>query len=434
MAYNTITVMGLGFVGLTTALGFATKGNQVYGYDIDEERVAQLRNQMVPFAEPGLDRALKETLGNTFHLASDLQGAVLQSDYIFLCVGTPCMETGEADLGYLNGAIDSIAKGLGTRKQVLIVKSTVPPSTTRDKVVPYVENLGVNWELTKIANNPEFLREGYCWNDFMNPDRIVCGVGDQQSEELLRNLYGDFNCPFYGVSYNTAEFIKYLSNSMLATMISYANEMSIIADQIGGIDVKNSFEILHEDKRWNGCNMKSYVYPGCGYGGYCLPKDTVALHANAVSHGYEPELLGNVIRINEEMPRYFVHKIQREFGNATDIGILGLSFKPESDDVRMSPAAAIISLLLKETSYTIHAYDPIAMKQFRRVYEYPIVYHENKEEVCACCDHIVVVTMWKEFLTLRQDYEKKHIIDCRYKIEQREASTYGKSDDMHDYS
>lgn len=276
-----ITIMGLGFVGLTTGLGFAKKGFTTYGFDIIPERLNSLKNHKVPFFEPHLEDILKETLGKTFLLDVPFEEAVAKSDAVFFCVGTPEKDDGSADLQYLLAAIEQVINVKTGRFQVLVTKSTVPPSTVSNEVIPFVlEKLDAAGDRKAgFASNPEFLREGYCWEDFINPDRIVIGVEDEQSRKILEKLYEPFNAPVHFVNYNTSEFIKYLSNTLLSTMISYSNEMSMIAHAIGDIDIKNAFRILHEDKRWFGspAQMKSYVYPGCGYGGYCLPKDTSAL-------------------------------------------------------------------------------------------------------------------------------------------------------------
>ena len=249
-----VTVFGLGFVGLTTAVGFAEKGITVYGFDVDSARVDIIGNGKLPFFEPGLDKALIRNLNRTFYIADSIEHAVEESDCVYYCVGTPYSEGGQADLTYLYSAVDTTLRCIhDERFRVLVIKSTVPPSTTREKVIPYIESKGFDvGNNIGVANNPEFLREGYCWDDFMNADRIVLGVSDNRSEEILRNLYEGFDIPVYAVSPNTGEFIKYLSNALLATLISYANEMSVIADTIGDIDVAEAFHILHMDKRWGG--------------------------------------------------------------------------------------------------------------------------------------------------------------------------------------
>lgn len=411
----TITVFGLGFVGLTTALAFAEHNNTVYGVDVDDKRANMIRSGRLPFVEPGLDEALHRHIDKKFFISNDVEESVKNSDFIFLCVGTPCRDNGEADLRYIYSAIDMFASIINDGKyRVVVIKSTVPPSTTSEMVIPYLEKKGLFPGATfSVANNPEFLREGYCWDDMINADRIVCGVLDSKAEDMLRSLYSSFNTPFFAVTLNTGEFIKYLSNTFLSTLISYSNEMSKIADAIGGIQIREAFEILHLDKRWKGSNMTSYLYPGCGFGGYCLPKDTQAMYAKASSKGYEPLILKNVIETNKSMPKFMADKIFRVSKKTDKIGILGLSFKPGSDDVRDSPSAKIIKILLDEGYTNIGAYDPLANEQFMNEYKFNIKYYSTLKEICENSDIAVLVTAWDEFRILEKEYKGK-IIDCRY--------------------
>ncbi|APF26177.1 UDP-glucose 6-dehydrogenase [Clostridium sporogenes] len=413
----TITVFGLGFVGLTTALAFAEKGNKVYGYDINSERSKLIENGKLPFVEPGLDSALTKHINKNFTVVNNIEIAVKESDFIFLCVGTPCKENGEADLKYIYSVIDMISSYLNDGKyKVVVIKSTVPPSTTSERVMSYLEEKGLKVsEKFSVANNPEFLREGYCWDDMMNSDRIVCGVSDKKGQEMLSLLYENFNTPFFAVSLNTGEFIKYLSNTLLATMISYSNEMSKVADVIGDIQIKEAFKILHMDKRWKTGNMSSYVYPGCGYGGYCLPKDTEAMYQKSTLKGYEPMILKNVISINNSMPDFMADKIMKVISKEDKIGILGLSFKPGSDDVRDSSSAKIIRILIDKGYKNILAYDPIANIAFREKYKFnEINYCNDIDSVCNDSDILVLATAWDEFKNIKKEYPNKKIIDCRY--------------------
>ncbi|AVP64061.1 UDP-glucose 6-dehydrogenase [Clostridium botulinum] len=412
-----ITVFGLGFVGLTTALAFAEKGNKVYGYDTDNIRAETIKNGVLPFVEPGLDNALAKHINNGFTIVNDPKSAVSESDFIFLCVGTPCGEKGEADLKYIYSVIDNIYLQLNDDKyRVVVIKSTVPPSTTSERVIPYLKNKGLEvGEKFTVANNPEFLREGHCWDDMINADRIVCGVSDKKGEDMLLSLYENFNIPFYAVSLNTGEFIKYLSNTLLATMISYSNEMSKVAYTIGDIQIKEAFKILHMDKRWKTGNMSSYVYPGCGYGGYCLPKDTQAMYEKSTSKGYEPMILKNVIKVNNSMPDFMTDKIIRDINEEDKVGILGLSFKPGSDDVRDSSSAKIIKILIDKGYKNILVYDPIANKVFKEKYKFKeIDYYNDIDSLCNNSDILVLATAWNEFIDIKEKYPNKKIVDCRY--------------------
>lgn len=412
-----VTVFGLGFVGLTTALGFAHLGYKVYGVDVDEKRKEILKSGNIPFFEPFMEDILKENLNKNFFIADDVEKAVKESDYIFYCVGTPYGKEGSADLTYLFNAIDTTIDAINDDKfRVLVTKSTIPPSTTAEKIYPYVKSKGKKAENIGVANNPEFLREGHCWKDFIEADRIVLGCNDERSKEMLMDLYRPMNLPIKCVSHSTGEFIKYLSNSLLATLISYSNEMAQVADAIGGIEVSEAFKILHMDKRWNDCNMTSYVYPGCGYGGYCLPKDTCALYSQAKQKGFEPNILKNVIDTNNSRANTIVDNISKGLDTDKAIGILGLSFKPESDDVRDTPSAKIIKGLIDKGYKNIYAYDPIAVDEFKSKYpELNLMYCSSARDVYDSTDVLVIATAWEEFKKVPSFGDKK-IIDCRYML------------------
>lgn len=410
-----VTVFGLGFVGLTTALGFAHLGYNVYGIDIDEKRKDTLRNGKIPFFEPYMEDVLNEHLDKNFFVADDVEEAIKNSEYVFYCVGTPYGEMGSADLTYLFSAIDTTIDAIKDEKfRVLVIKSTIPPSTTAEKIYPYVKSKGKVAENIGVANNPEFLKEGHCWKDFTEADRIVLGCNDKISEDMLVSLYKPMGIPVKCVSHSTGEFIKYLSNTLLATLISYSNEMAQVAESIGEIEIPEAFKILHMDKRWNNCTMTSYVYPGCGYGGYCLPKDTNALYSQANAKGFDPQILKNVIHTNNNTSKVVAKKITNGLNKDEAIGVLGLSFKPESDDVRDTPAAKIINSMIEDGYKNIYTYDPIAIKQFKEKYpNIDVNYCENAKEVYDNSEVIAVVTAWEEFKNIKE-FGNKRIIDCRY--------------------
>ena len=414
-----VTVIGLGFVGLTTALGFAEYGHKVYGIEVNPERMATIKSGKLPFFEPGLDEALVRHLNRNFLPTTDWEMAVRESDYVYYCVGTPYGEDGQADLTYLYGALEQTLAAIHDDKfRVLVTKSTIPPSTTEQRIIPFLKERGcLIPEKLGVANNPEFLREGHCWDDFINADRIVLGVSDERSEKMLRKLYAKADAPVYSVSLNTGEFIKYLSNTSLACLISYANEMSKAADAIGGIDVANAFRILHMDKRWQTGTIRSYFYPGCGYGGYCLPKDTNAFYAVAKRAGFDGQILKNVIETNDSMPVTAANRIAHAAGGDmnTCIGILGLSFNPGSDDVRDTPSAKIIGELNKMGYENIVAYDPVAMDEFQKHYAVKLQCCPACEDVLRKADVLAITTAWPEFRDLKERTEKP-IVDCRYML------------------
>lgn len=413
-----IAVIGLGFVGLTTALGFSQKGNKVYGYDINQKQMGIIKSRKIPFFEKGLQEALENNLHKNFMLADSLESAIKSSNIIILCVGTPSDDKGKADLKYIKSALDTILANTDkTDKKVIVIKSTIPPSTTEKDLIPYIEQKKfVIGKDIFLANNPEFLREGYAWNDFINPDRIVIGTNDDYTKTIMSKIYSNFNTPVYFVSLNTGEFIKYLSNTFLSTLISYSNEMSMIADSIGGIDTKSAFKIFHEDKRWYGvpANMQTYAYPGCGFGGYCLPKDTQALIQKASEFGYVAKILTNVLAVNTEIKPYWIQKIQQNTQKDEQIAILGLSFKPDSDDIRETPALEIVKLLLKNGFNNIIAYDPISNDNFDKAYGLPIKYANSLGKAIENSNTIIITTGWKEFRDNKNRYKNKNIFDLRY--------------------
>ncbi len=410
-----VTVVGLGFVGLTTALGLAEYGHTVYGVETDLDRLATIQSGRLPFLEPGLGDALERHLGGNFIPTAELREAVERSEIIFYCVGTPCGPDGQADLTALFHAMEQTLDVIvDDTFRVLVVKSTVPPTTTEKRIVPFAAARGKN---LGVANNPEFLREGRCWEDFIHADRIVLGVGDSLTEERLRALYKPSGVPIYAVSRNTAEFIKYLSNTVLACLISYANEMSLAADAIGDVDVAGAFRILHKDRRWQNGSIRDYFYPGCGYGGYCLPKDTSAFYAAARCAGFDSRILQEVIRTNEGMPEQTAARIIRAAGSSPEacIGILGLSFNPNSDDVRDTPSAKIIQALNEAGYCNILGYDPVAMAAFERQYDLAYRCAAGLEEVLEKADVLAITTAWREFAGLKTRTSKP-IVDCRYML------------------
>ena len=413
-----VAVIGLGFVGLTTALGFARKGFPVRGFDAAERITRSLRAGRLLFHEPHLPEQLRALAGRRFFICRSLAEAVAEADVIFYCVGTPQSRSGAADVSFLQRAVGDTLKALPPgRKPALVIKSTVPPGTTARSIVPLFARAGRTiGRNIGLANNPEFLREGVAWEDFIQPDRVVIGAGDDLSFDAVAKLYEPFHTRVCRVTPSTAEFIKSVSNALLATLVSFANETSMVADAIGDIDVKAAFQTLHLDRRWSGepAKMTGYLFPGCGFGGYCLPKDIAALLHTARVAGVKADVLRGVISANDAIARYFVEKIVRATKARTRIGILGLSFKPGSDDVRETPAARIIGLLLKRGRKNLIAYDPMANESYRRAYHHPIKYANNLAQVVKQVGAIVVLTAWPEFRAAKGRFEGKLVFDGRY--------------------
>jgi len=421
-----ITVVGLGFVGLTAALGFAVKGHEVYGIEKDDLRREQIAGGHIPFYEPGMQEQLERQLNRRLFIRADQRGCAGKSDCVFYCVGTPVGENGGADLVYLFAALKETLSLLPSGKSyfsednhypekvpVLVIKSTVPPGTMRDRVRPFVCAAGlVPGRDVELANNPEFLREGRSWEDFMQADRLVIGAETDRGFETVSAVYRDFDAPAERVSPTTAEFIKYLSNSMLAAMISYSNEMANAAAQIGDIEIGRAFHILHQDRRWEQNTMSSYVYPGCGYGGYCLPKDTQAMLCAGERAGADMPLLDAVIRTNRNMPEILSDRLLAGAGSDVRIGILGLAFKPFTDDVRDTPAAKLIACLRRRGITMIMAYDPMAENEFLRHYkDLDVECPGDLNRMIGDCDRLAILTAWPEFRVFA-DWE--NVWDFRY--------------------
>ena len=407
-----ICVIGLGFVGLSTALSFADKGEIVYGYDIDKERIGIVSKGQSPFFEPGIKEALTRCLNRTFLVKDSLSEYISECEVIMLCVSSNSCEDGSVDLRAIFNVCDNLIKLLPLNSSAtIVIKSTVPPGTLRDRITERFTSVGRKDLAENLASVPEFLREGFAWHDVTEPDRIVVGTNSEISLRRLNKLYEKYNVPIMAVTPNTSEFIKYLSNSLLATLISYSNEMSQFADQIGDIDVKKAFEILHMDKRLAGTGIAPYIYPGCGYGGYCLPKDTNALFYVL---GKPHSLLENVIRINESRVEYLADYIVSNTQPTEKIAMLGLSFKPDSDDLRESPALKMIATLQRKGRSVSCAYDPLVKSDNLKNLGVSLMLAASAQEAIGNSDVVMIMTSWREFISL--DYTSVKLFDCRYII------------------
>ena len=413
-----IGVIGLGFVGLTTALGFSESGISTIGFDINDSKLDLIKSGRIPFYEPDLKEVLSGNLSKNFFIAESIEQLIDSSDTIFLCVGTPKDSQGGADLSQIRSVLDAISKReIEHGKKIILIKSTVPPSTT-DKMEEYIyaENPKLKNKLL-VGMNPEFLREGHAWEDFMNPDRIVVGInGDREDRKKIMEIYRGFKKDVIFTNPRTAEFLKYLSNTLLSTLISYSNEMSMVAKKIGEIDVEKAFKLLHLDKRFSGnpANIVSYIYPGCGYGGYCLPKDTEAIAKLSIDLGFRPELLESNLLMNSKIMNFLLSDFINEHKDrSTKIGILGLAFKPNSDDIRETPALQCIKILQNEGYHDIIVYDPMAMTNFAQTYpKLGIAYSENVNELLSKSEVVLILTAWSEFAGL--DYTNKNVYNFRY--------------------
>ena len=394
-----ICVIGTGYVGLVTGTCFADMGNEVTCLDVEESRISNLKQGIMPIYEPGLEQMVSHNVNSgRLKFTTNYEDALKNAEFAFIAVGTPSGVDGEADLQYVRSAAESIAD-LVHHPIIVINKSTVPVGTG-DWVTEIIKKQRGGKPLEfSVVSNPEFLREGSAINDFMNPDRVVLGSTDFEAANQVAKLYLPLRATIQITDLRTAEMIKYASNAFLATRISFINEIANVCEEMGA-DVLEVAEGMGLDKRIG----HSFLDAGLGWGGSCFPKDVKALAHMAVLHGTHPQLLQAVMEINRNQRRRTVVKLRRALGSLNDkvIGILGLSFKPNTDDIREAPALEIIHLLQNEGAM-IKAYDPQAMENAKT--EVPLVtLCKNPYEVADEADALVLATEWNEFKQL--DFEK----------------------------
>lgn len=390
-----ICVVGTGYVGLVTGTCFADLGNEVTCLDVDPERINKLLNGEMPIYEPGLEQIVVQNVrSGRLHFSTDYPEALKGAEFAFIAVGTPSGTDGEADLQYVRSAAEAIADNVNW-PIVVINKSTVPVGTG-DWVAEVINQRRGGSPLEfSVVSNPEFLREGSAISDFMNPDRVVLGSLNRNAAEKVSVLYQPLRCNIMITDLRTAEMIKYASNAFLATRISFINEIANICEALGA-DVTEVSRGMGLDKRIG----PSFLDAGLGWGGSCFPKDVKALEHMAVLHGTQPQLLQAVMEINRNQRRRAVMKLRKSLGslNEKTIGILGLAFKPNTDDIRESPALEIIHLLQNEGAH-VKAYDPQAEETASKVIN-NVKLCENAYEVAEGADALVLATMWNEFKQL----------------------------------
>lgn len=399
-APQNVAVIGAGHVGLTTAVAFSEVGYKVTAMDSNKEKIAQLREGTPPFHEPGLEELLARNLRRKrLSFTGEIAEAVACADYIFICVGTPPKASGEPDLS----AVEKVGRQIGralTGYKLIIEKSTVPVQTGRwlEKTIRVHAKRGVPFD---VVCNPEFLREGSAVHDALHPDRIVIGVESDKARKAMEKLYAPFNAPVLFCDIQTAEMIKHASNAFLSTKISYINAIALLCDAVGA-DVEKVAEGMGLDPRIG----RQFLNAGIGYGGFCFPKDLQAFIRIAREAGYDFRLLKEVARINDDTRRRFVQRVKQELWVLKDkkIAVLGLSFKPGTDDMRFAPSLDVIRLLQAEGAQ-VSAYDPVAAAaaqgQLKEVAVAGSVYDALRGAHAAC-----VVTEWEEFLRL--DWRKAH--------------------------
>ena len=392
-----ICVIGTGYVGLVGAAIFSDWGNEVIGVDIDIDKIERIKKGEMPIYEPGLSEiVLKNISENRLSFTTSISEGVRNSDVVFICVGTPQSETGDADLSAVWKVAADIGKNLNDYK-VIVTKSTVPVGTNEKIKKLIKENLIENVDFD-IVSNPEFLREGYSVEDMKNPDRTVIGSDSEKALSIMRSLYDHLGKPILECDLRSAEMIKYASNAFLASKISFINEMAQICER-SGADVSVVSKGMGLDNRIG----PRFLNAGIGYGGSCFPKDVAALYKTSTDQAYDFKLLRGVMEVNEIQKNYFVSKVIRYFGknlSERTMGVLGLAFKENTDDIRDSVAIEIVKQLRGLGAY-IKVFDPQAMFNAKKVLgETSIKYCLDKYEAIENSDALVILTEWKEFANL----------------------------------
>ena len=392
-----IAVIGTGYVGLVTGACFAEFGTSVTCVDVDAEKIARLNDGQIPIYEPGLDQLVaKNKQAGRLSFTTDTRSAVEQSLVIFLAVGTPPKEDGSADLRHIEEAARDVARYMNGYK-VVVTKSTVPVGTGEHLRRLISEHQGGKFDFG-IVSNPEFLREGAAIDDFMRPDRVVIGSRDEAAIAIMRDLYRPLyliETPVVITSLEAAELTKYASNAFLATKISFINEIANLCDRIG-CDVHDVARAMGMDNRIG----RYFLHPGPGYGGSCFPKDTTALLSVAREYGSECLIVGAAVEVNLRQRRRMVEKIEGLLGGVggREVAVLGLSFKPETDDMREAPSVDIVRALL-ERGARVRAYDPVAAEQARKVLP-EVEYALDEYAAAAGADCLVFMTEWNQFRAL----------------------------------
>lgn len=422
-----IAVIGTGYVGLVSGACFAEFGTDVICVDVDAAKIEKLNNGVIPIYEPGLDTIVKKNVeAGRLHFTTDIKAAVEQAQVVFLAVGTPPQADGSPDMSYYRQAAKDVAEAMNGYK-VLVTKSTVPVGTGKWLRTFVADNLKIETEFG-VASNPEFLREGAAIADFMRPDRVVIGSNEDRAVEVMKELYRPLyliETPIVITSLEAAELIKYAANAFLATKITFINEVANLCDAIG-CDVHDVARGMGMDNRIG----RKFLHPGPGYGGSCFPKDTRALTTVADQYGVETRIVDAVIEANERQRDAMIPKIERLVGdlNGKKIGMLGLSFKPETDDMRESPAIEIIAELIKRGA-TVKAFDPVAMEESRH-FVTGIEYATDEYDAIDGADAMVIVTEWNQFRALDLERVKSlltspRIADLRNIYEPKEMREMG---------
>ncbi len=437
-----ITIVGTGYVGLITGVCLSSKGHKVINVDINTKIVECINKSEPHFHEKGLPELLKKVILNkNFSASTSLEKALNVSEVVIVAVGTPS-KNGDIDLSYVKSVSEKIGTYMKTSKNKIcvIIKSTVIPGTT-DHIIKNIIEKNSNLVHTDfgLGMNPEFLKEGSAIYDFMNPDRIVFGYEDDKALNILKNLYKPWDCKKILVNTRTAEFIKYANNTILASQISLSNELSLLASRLTKVDFTKVIDGVQSDYRWNPKyenksikpEILSYQIPGCGYGGSCFPKDVEAISALGLKKGIDMVMTNAITKVNSKQPYQVVSLIEQTYGSikSKKILLLGLSFKPETDDVRESPSIKIIeSIYNLDAQITVH--DPIALKNFKKKvgHIFPKIISTSNWKNCIDQNEIIIIaTNWDEYRDLMKlNVSRKLIFDCRrlFKPDEIECSQY----------
>ena len=394
-----IVIVGTGYVGLVSGTCFSEMGVDVTCVDVDRKKIDKLRQGIIPIYEPGLEELVSKNVNaGRLHFTTDLREILDEVEVVFSAVGTPPDEDGSADLKYVLEVARSVGQNM-KKYLVIVTKSTVPVGTAlkvKNAIQEELDRRGVNIEFD-VASNPEFLKEGAAVHDFMSPDRVVVGVANERAKEIMSRLYKPFMLSGDRMIFTdipSAEMIKYAANSMLATRISFMNDMANLCELVGA-DINMVRKGIGTDSRIG----KKFLYAGCGYGGSCFPKDVKALIKTAEQNGYEMQVLKAVENVNEKQKSILFDKFMKHFAGEVKgkiVAMWGLSFKPETDDMREAPALVLIDLLLN-AGVCVKVYDPIAMDECKRRIGDKVIYCKDMYDATVDADTLMLVTEWKEF-------------------------------------
>ena len=427
-----IAIVGTGYVGLVSGTCFSEMGVDVTCVDVNKEKIEQLQHGMIPIYEPGLEEMVhKNVKAGRLHFTTDLTEVLDEVEVVFSAVGTPPDEDGSADLKYVLEVARTVGRNMN-KYLVVVTKSTVPVGTAikvKQAIREELEQRGVTLEFD-VASNPEFLKEGAAVEDFMRPDRVVVGVESDRAKESMTRLYRPFmltNDRMIFTDIPSAEMIKYAANSMLATRISFMNDVANLCELVGE-DINMVRKGIGADTRIG----QKFLYAGCGYGGSCFPKDVKALIKTAEQNGYEMQVLKAVESVNERQKSVLFRKFVNHFSGdvkGKTVALWGLAFKPETDDMREAPALVLIDLLLN-AGVTVKVYDPIAMDECHRRIGDTVVYCKDMYEATVDADALMLVTEWKEFRVpswsvLKKSMNGRVVIDGRNIYERRELEENG---------